>query len=117
LTSVVPALRGDLADAAGRATDFARRSAIENDVASARQAASGLYFAVAAAVLAAEGTRLAASGDGRRLLLAALTLAHRLTARDPFVRVSGAFEDACAASLLEEQPVSITEVERVLALR
>ena len=58
-----------------------RRS--DNDALHARQAATGLYYAVAASVLAHEGTRLAPQGDARRLLLAALVDEHRLRSRDP----------------------------------
>jgi alkylation response protein AidB-like acyl-CoA dehydrogenase len=116
LDIVAPPLRNELAAALGHAESFARVSAIENDAASARQAASGLYYAVAAIVLAAEGTRLSLNGDARRLLLSALTLMHRLMPRDPLKRASAEFENVCASSLLDEQPVPASTAERALAL-
>jgi alkylation response protein AidB-like acyl-CoA dehydrogenase len=109
-------LRSALGRSLERAGDFARRTCAENDAASAREAASSLYFAVAAIVLAEEGARLAAGGDARRALIAVLTLVHRLLPRDPLARSSGAFEEACAACLLDEQLVPMSEVEQALKL-
>src|SRR6185369_868676 len=77
-----------LASAVKRAAAFARDTADQRDDVHARQAATGLYYAVAAAVLASEGSRLGATGDARRLLLSALVLAHRLLPRDPLERAA-----------------------------
>jgi acyl-CoA dehydrogenase len=107
--------KGAFGDALGtavkRASVFAREIAIQRDEVHARQAATGLYYAVAAAVLASEGSRLAATGDARRLLLCALVLEHRLKPRDPLAPGS---EDRFADALLSEQPVSASEVNQLL---
>jgi alkylation response protein AidB-like acyl-CoA dehydrogenase len=88
-TPIFPALE--------KAAAFARTA----DEPHARQAASGLYYAVAASILWREGERLAGSGDARRMVLAALLRKHKLEARDPFETADCAF----AAALLEETPV------------
>ena len=72
-----------------RAAEFARAA----DERHARQAASGLYYAVAAALLEREGARMA-----RRSLLSKLVERHKLQARDPFDRDN----DADGDELLEE---------------
>ena len=89
---------------------FAVEVAKTKDHVASRQAASGLYYAVAAVVLANEGARLTAVGDARRLLLSALTVSHRLTARDPLAIGDQAFEQACMARLLDERAVPLAEV-------
>ena len=60
--------------------------------------------------------RLAATGDARRLLLAALVLQHRLLPRDPLIEATPAFELQCARLLLDEAPVDLDTVERTLAI-
>jgi alkylation response protein AidB-like acyl-CoA dehydrogenase len=121
LAALLPALEAILPDGAfgtalgetlGRAAAFADDTARKRDDAHARQAASGLYYAAAAAVLASEGSRLAANGDARRLLLAALVLEHRLRARDPLRPAP--LDDAWADLLLPETPVAPTEVNQLL---
>ena len=72
----------------GKAAEFAR-SADENH---ARQAATGLYYACAAAILERESRTLP-----RRALLARLVRRHRLQPRDPLAPV----DDAFAESLLQ----------------
>jgi alkylation response protein AidB-like acyl-CoA dehydrogenase len=120
LDALVPALRSMLpatqlgkmlGEALARAAEFARH-AYEPD---ARQAASGLYYATAAAVLAGEGARLATQGDARRLLLAALVHEHRLRPRDPLAAGNPVFEGALAAALLPETPVKPEETDEILA--
>jgi alkylation response protein AidB-like acyl-CoA dehydrogenase len=106
------ALGDALRAALGRAVALARDTASKRDDIYARQAATGLYYATAAAVLAAEGSRLAATGDARRLLLAALVLEHRLEPRDPLLPVSS--EEAFAALLLPETPVPAAQVSQLL---
>ena len=98
-----------------RACGFAARVAGNNDALHARQAASGLYYTIAAAVLAAEGTRLAAQGDARRLLLAALVDVHRLRPRDPFAPGDASREAAFADLLLPETPVAPQAARELLA--
>jgi acyl-CoA dehydrogenase len=109
--SLGDALRGALA----RASAFAARVAGSNDALHARQAASGLYYTVAACVLAHEGTRLAAQGDARRLLLAALVDVHRLRAREPFAPGDASREAAFADLLLPETPVAPQAAQALLA--
>ena len=95
-----------------RAVALARETATKRDDLHARQAATGLYYATAAVVLAAEGSRLAESGDARRRLLSALVLEHRLQPRDPLAPVSR--EETLAALLLPETPVSASQVDQLL---
>lgn len=124
LAALRPALEGMLPQgslgaalrrALERACAFAARVAGSNDALHARQAASGLYYAVAATVLAHEGTRLAERGDARRLLLAALVDVHRLRPRDPFAPGDAAREAAFADLLLPETPVAPQAVQSLLA--
>ncbi len=106
----VTALRRPLRGAVKRAFAFAAEVAKTKGHVASRQAASGLYYAVAAVVLANEGARLTAVGDARRLLLSALTVSHRLAARDPLGIGDQAFEQACMARLLDEHAVPLAEV-------
>ena len=99
-------LGSDLARVREQAMRFARETAESGDDASARQAASALYYATAATVLAAEGARLAMSGDARRLLLARLVLDHKVMPRDPLDRADVAREAHLAELLLDERPVA-----------
>jgi alkylation response protein AidB-like acyl-CoA dehydrogenase len=94
-----------LGGARAAALRCARETAESGDDTSARQAATGLYYATAATVLAAEGARLAGGGDARRLLLAQLVLEHRIAPRDPRARADAARESAFADLLLDEAPV------------
>jgi acyl-CoA dehydrogenase len=121
LEALVPALEAmlpsstfgsALRESVSRATSFAR----EADEIHARQVATGLYYAAAAAILASEGYRLAEKGDARRLLLAALVRDHRLHPRDPLQPARDGFETACAEALLNEAPITREHAERVLAL-
>jgi hypothetical protein len=77
-----------------KAKTFAR-SAEEPD---ARQAASALYYASAAAIMREEAAKL---GDRRRALLADLLVAHKLEARDPFKPALSTHEEA----LLTEEKI------------
>jgi len=113
LASMAPA--GALRDAVTRAAAFARDVAAAGDDAHARQAATGLYYAAACAILAAEGERLAASGDARRRVLAALVHEHRLRPRDPLRSARGALEGACADALLPESAVAPALAESLIA--
>jgi len=117
LPEAVPgALGSALRGAVDRACGFAARVARNNDALHARQAASGLYYAIAATVLAHEGARLAEQGDARRLLLAALIDRHRLRARDPLAPVEGTREAAFAEQLLPETPVTPQAAQALLAV-
>ncbi len=112
MINVIPvtALRRPLRNAVKRAFTFATEVAQSKDDIASRQAASGLYYAVAAVVFANEGARLTALGDARRLLLSALTVTHRLTARDPLAMGDQEFEQTCIAHLLDERAVPLAEV-------
>ncbi len=99
-----------LGEALVRAAEFAR----EADETDARQAATGLYYATAAAVLAGEGARMSANGDARRLLLAALIYQHRLQPRDPLAPSQPVLESALSGALLGEAPVKPQEAAEIL---
>ena len=110
LEMLVPALQSllppiqlgkTLGGALARAAEFAR----EADETDARQAATGLYYATAAAVLAGEGARMSAKGDARRMLLSALLYQHRLQPRDPLAPSQPVLESALSGALLGEAPV------------
>ncbi len=107
-------LAGRLAASLDKAAEFAHEAATSRDEVHARQAASGLYYAVAAALLADEGARLAERGDARRLLLAFLAYVHRLAPRDPLRRLAAA-ENELAQALLPETPLAPQAAERILA--
>ena len=127
LAALRPALEGMLANLAHqglrealsvsleRACAFVAKSAEADDAAHARQAATGLYYAAAAAILADEGTRLGSTGDARRLLIAALVNEHRLRPRDPLRATRGALEGACADALLSESAVAPDVANRLLS--
>ncbi len=116
LEAMLPA--GTLGDALGatlkKAAEFARTASAAKDDAHARQAATGLYFATAAAIMASEGTRLAPTGDARRTVLAALVHEHRLRPRDPLRPARGSLEGACAEALLPESPVAADAAARLI---
>ena len=105
-----------LGAALAKASAFARQVSSSGDDAHARQAATGLYYAAAAAIQASEGTRLGKTGDARRILLAGLLHEHRLRPRDPLRSARGALEGAFADALLPETPVAPAEAERLLKL-
>ena len=108
-------LRESLSHSLARAAAFARATADAGDERHARQAATGLYYAAAAAILADEGRRLGLHGDARRQLLARLAIDHRLAPRDPLAASVTAREEALAAALLDEQPVPATQAAALLA--
>jgi len=115
LDGVPPALARPLAQALDRTVAEAGRAAAGSDEWRARQVASGLYYATAAALLADEGARIAASeGDARRLLLARLVLEHRLLPRDP-LGPPAADEAAVADVLLDARPRPLDAVRPLLA--
>ena len=113
-TVIHEGLRAALSGSLARACDFANTVAQAGDTAHARQAATGLYYAAAAAILASEGSALAKTGDARRLLLAALVNEHRLRARDPLKPSRGTFEGALAEALLPETPVAPEAMDKLL---
>ena len=110
-------LRSRLAGLVDRATGFAETVARQPEAeASCRRAASGLYHATSAALLASEGARLGArGGDARRLLLARLVIDHRLGNADPFSLPDHHHEDAMTAALLDAAPVPMERAAELLA--
>jgi len=111
-------LSGRLAASLDKAAEFAHEAATSRNDAHARQAATGLYYACAAALLADEGTRVGDAGagkpDARRQLLAFLAYVHRLAPRDPLRRVTTGYEAEFAEALLPETPVAADAAERIL---
>ena len=107
-------LAGRVAASLDKAAEFAHETATAENASHARQAASGLYYACAAALLADEGARLADRGDARRLLIAFLAYVHRLAPRDPLRRVTTGFEAEFAEALLPETPLALEVVERIV---
>lgn len=107
-------LAGRLAASLDKAAEFAHEVATNQSEAHARQAATGLYYACAAALLADEGTRLGERGDARRQLIAFLAYVHRLAPRDPLRRVTTGFEAEIADALLPETPLAPEAAERIL---
>jgi alkylation response protein AidB-like acyl-CoA dehydrogenase len=114
-------LAGRLAASLDKAAEFAHEVASTKNEAHARQAATGLYYACAAALLADEGTRLGQrtsalqpGGDARRQLIAFLIYVHRLAPRDPLRRVTTDCESELADALLPETPLAPDVVERIL---
>jgi acyl-CoA dehydrogenase len=107
-------LAGRLAASLDKAAEFAHETASTQNEAHARQAATGLYYACAAALLADEGTRLGEQGDARRQLIAFLAYVHRLAPRDPLRRVTTGSEAELAEVLLPETPLAPDAVARML---
>jgi alkylation response protein AidB-like acyl-CoA dehydrogenase len=116
-TPIPGQFRGRVAALIDRAVGFVEKVAQRPDAeASCRRAASALYHAASAALLAAEGAELGQrGGDARRLLLARLVLDHRLGNADPFALPDDHWEDAVTAKLLDDHPVSLSEATSLLA--
>lgn len=105
-------LRGVLDRAIGLAETVART---DDEEANARHAASALYHAATACLMAWEGARIHAEcGDARRLLWSALVLEHRLSPSDPLGRPDTRREDAIATHLLDDRPVALAEAAALL---
>jgi hypothetical protein len=81
--------------------------------AEARRAASALYHAASAVLLAWEGTRPGA--DARRALVSRFVLEHRLSPRDPLEPDGAAWEEPAIALLLDDAPVPLTRASALLA--
>jgi acyl-CoA dehydrogenase len=105
--------RNRLELALDRALAFAERVAAEPDMeASARLAASALYHATSAILLAWEASH--SSVDARRALLARFVLEYRLTARDPLAPSSGAWERQATDIVLGQERACLTRVATLL---
>lgn len=102
-------LKSRLAQTLDRAIDFAEEVASDKaHERHCRQATAGLYHAMTAALMAAEGAVLGkAGGDARRILLARLVLDRRLAPDDPLTLNPSRFEADAAEALLSDAPVSL----------
>ena len=107
-------LAARLAASLNKASAFAFDTAATGLESHARQATTGLYYAVSAALLADEGTRLGKKGDCRRHLLALLCYIHRLEPRDPLRRDLTEIGPTFSTALLAEAPVSPEILDKIL---
>ncbi|MDX1432548.1 MAG: acyl-CoA dehydrogenase family protein [Gammaproteobacteria bacterium] len=113
------ALPGELAGLlarrlAGAVALVGEAAASEGGEVLARQAASALYHAVAAVLLACEGVELAArSGDARRCLWSVAVIEEKLGARDPLAAGDRAAERELTQAILSPDPIPL---ERASAL-
>ncbi|MGJ5042093.1 MULTISPECIES: acyl-CoA dehydrogenase family protein [unclassified Bradyrhizobium] len=117
-SAVVPqAWRDQLHRLVDRAVGFAREVAGRADNESeARRATSLLYHVASAVSTTWESGRIhAMRGDARRLLLAKLVVAHRLTSSDPFRLAENRMDDAIATLLLGERTADMEEVGELLS--
>ena len=78
----------------------------------ARKAATALYNAVSAVLLAHEGVQ--DPRDARRLLLSRMVLEHRLAPHDPFGHDAAAWEDRATDLLLADAPVPLAEAQAIV---
>jgi hypothetical protein len=108
--AVLARLERTLARALALAEQVAAEPAAEPQ---ARRAASALYHAASAVLLAWEGTRDAA--DARRALIARFVLEHRLSPSDPLAAEEAAWEPAAIAAVLDGAPVPLARAARLLA--
>jgi alkylation response protein AidB-like acyl-CoA dehydrogenase len=113
------ALRATLDAALRRALRQAERVAsAAQEESLARAAASALYDAASAVLLAWEGAALGARhGDARRVLLARMVLEHRLSPRDPLDVQRAPGEDAAVHALLRDEAIAPAAASALLAMR
>jgi hypothetical protein len=78
-----------------------------------RKAATALYNAVSAVLLAHEGVQDAR--DARRLLLSRMVLQHRLSAHDPLGDEEAAWERPAIDLLLADAPVPLAQAQALVA--
>ena len=97
-----------------RALGFAERVAAEPaSEPQTRRAASALYHAASAVLLAWEGARDTA--DARRALVARFVLEHRLSPKDPLEAEETGWEAPAIAAILEEGAVPLARSAKLLA--
>jgi alkylation response protein AidB-like acyl-CoA dehydrogenase len=112
-TALPADFRDRLKLALDRALAFAELVAAKPDAEkTARLAASALYHATSAILLAWEGSHPGV--DARRTLIARLVLEYRLTARDPLALPNDAWEREATDIVLGEEPASLTRVATLL---
>jgi alkylation response protein AidB-like acyl-CoA dehydrogenase len=107
------AFRNRLESALDRAVKLAEGVAASRAEPQARRAATALYDAASAVLLAWEGSQPGA--DARRALVARFVLAHRLAPQDPLEMEDAPDEDAAIALLLAEAPLTLDQVAPLLA--
>jgi alkylation response protein AidB-like acyl-CoA dehydrogenase len=111
--SLPKGFRDRLTLALERALAFAEQVAAEPGAeATARLAASALYHATSAILLAWEGNQPGV--DARRALLARFVLEHRLMPRDPLARANDDWERDSIDIVLGEEPAALTRVATLL---
>jgi acyl-CoA dehydrogenase len=109
-----PGFRERLRSTLNRALLFAERVAADGALeANARRAASGLYHATSAVLMAWEASHPAV--DARRALLARLVLEHRLSAPDPLEPSAFDWEGDAAELILADRKIAMTEVAGLLS--
>lgn len=115
-TRIPESYRRRVAERVARAVAFAGEVAEQKEREPlARRAASGLYHAASAVLLAWEADRIAAAGgDARRLLLSRMVLEHRLGPQDPLALQEPAWEARATDLLLEDGPVAFEEACRLV---
>src|SRR3954454_194018 len=112
-TAIPASFRDRLRQTLDRTLTFAERVAAEpSQEEHARQAASALYHAASAILLAWEGTQPGV--DARRALLARFVLEHRLTARDPLAPASDDWQREATDIVLGDEPASPARVATLL---
>ncbi|MGL3209068.1 acyl-CoA dehydrogenase family protein [Bradyrhizobium sp. BR 1433] len=105
--------RKRLRTALDRAIAFAEQVAADPDSEhTARMAASALYHAASAIVLAWEGCQ--PEVDPRRLLLSRFVLEHRLSTKDPLARADDAWERHAIGLMLSDASVTFDQAVRSL---
>ncbi len=105
--------RNALGSALDRAVGLAGRVAASGREILARQAATALYDAASAVLLAWEGSRPGA--DARRTLVARFVLAHRLSPTDPLAPEEAGWEQPAIAALLDERVFGLDQALPLLA--
>jgi acyl-CoA dehydrogenase len=112
--SIPVGLRNRLRATLDRAMKFAERVAGDGTLeADARRAASGLYHATSAVLMAWEASRT--SVDARRALMARLVLDTRLSAPDPLEPANFAWEGAVAEPIFSDRKLSLPDITHLLA--
>jgi len=108
--SLPDSFRSALGQALDRAVALAERVVGQETL--SRQAATALYDASSAVLLAWEGSRPGA--DARRALVARFALAHRLSVADPLAPQEAAWEQAATDALLGDKALGLEEVVSLL---
>jgi alkylation response protein AidB-like acyl-CoA dehydrogenase len=113
--AVLPsAFRERLRTTMDRSLAFAERVAADSTLeANARRAASGLYHATSAVLMAWEATQ--PSVDARRALLSRLVLDHRLSAQDPLEPASFDWEGQASELIFADRKIEMPEIVHLLA--